>query len=290
MARPPDLDALGKLNFITNYFLAGCTPPVFLFCQFAKEPAMDLGLLFLLPDLTDIGQAVFDPKGGRKRKPGRHGRKRRRRIGLPDPSDLIGQRARGVLNPHNALKFGPVNFAFRLWNRYEAISFTAAVVEGLADTGFQGLLGVMSVDPDHCTEFLRLVKTDTDPEFAGGIGPPVTPIRVKDIEVNTGFTTSHYTCMSMLGDYTVHFTMTLAYHSSDGPGWVSIALGIVGGGGRVLSPVRDVQDGDVITLTVSRSYKAGQACEWGLGSLKGFFTCLSRQVVAFSNSGIPWPL
>lgn len=290
MARPADIDALGKLNFVTNYFLAGCTPPLFLFCEFAKEPAKDLAMLFLLPDLTDIGQAIFDPKAGRRRKPGRHGRKKRRGVSIPDPSDLIGQRVRSVVNPYNALQFGPVNFAFRVWNRFELISFTAAIIEGLADTFFEGILGVLDSDPWMCTEFARLVKYDHDDELAGGAGPPVFPVRVKHIEVASGFGTSDYTCIAYEGAYIVHFTCTVWYGGFDGDIDMSIALGVVGGGGRVTSNVVRMSQGETVTLTVSKTYKAGETCEWGLGTRSGFVICKDRQIVAFSKKGIPWPL
>lgn len=290
MPRPPDLDALGKLNFVTNYFLAGCTPPVFLFCEFAQEPAKDMLMMFLLPDLTDIGQAIFDPQHGRRRKPGRHGRKKRRIGGFPDPSDLIGQRARGVVNPHNALKFGPVNWAFRIWNRFEAVAFTCAIIEGLADTAFQGILGVLETDPYMCTEFARLVRSDTVPELAGGAGPPVWPIRVSKLEHASGFFTTEYTCQAFDGPYTVHFTCTLRYDGFDGVARTSVALATVGGGGRVTSQVANLAHGETITLTVSKSFEAGQRCEWGIGTRFLFVTCLSREVVAFAEKGIPWPL
>lgn len=290
MARPPDIDALGKLNFVVNYFLAGCTPPVFLFCEFAKEPAKDMLLMFLLPDLTDIGQAIFDPQHGRRRRPGRHGRKKRRGGGFPDPSDLIGQRVRGVVNPYNALKFGPVNWAFRIWNRFEAVNFTCAIIEGLADTAYSGILGVLESDPYQCTEFPRLVRTDTTPELNGGAGPPVWPVSVEHIETASGFATTRYTCQAFDGPYIVHFTCTLRNGSFDPTDEVSVALGVVGGGGRVTSDVVKLSQGQTVTLTVSKSFEAGQTCEWGLGTRSGFFTCLDRQVVAFGKSGIPWPL
>lgn len=290
MARPPNIEALGKLNFITNYFLAGCTPPFFLFCEFAREPAKDLLLLFLLPDLTDIGQAIFDPKAGRRRKPGRHGRKRRRGGGFPDPSDLIGQRVRSVVNPHNALQFGPVNFAFRIWNRYEAVAITAAIIEGLSDTAYQGILGVLDIKPDHCTEFARLVRNDDIPELQGAIGPPIWPVRVRDVVTNTGFTTSQYTCMAMNGPYIVHFTCTIRFDGADGVGQASLALGPIGGPIRATSRIARLNWGESVTLTVSAAFEAGEACEWGLADRNFFMTTLGREVVAFSKVGIPWPL
>lgn len=289
MPRPPDIDALGKLNFVVNYFLHGCTPPIFLFCQFAQEPAKDMLLMFLLPDLTDIGQAVFDPQHGRRRKPGRHGRKKRRGGGFPDPSDLIGQRVRGVINPHNALKFGPVNWAFRIWNRVEAVNFTCAVIEGLADTAYSGLLGVLETDPFHCKEFARMVRTDTVPQLGGGAGPPIWPIAVSDLEASTGFTSTQFQCRAFKGAYVVHFSCTLEYAGFDFAGEVSVALGVVGGVRREISQVATLNFGDTITLEVSMDFEEGEAAEWGLGNRFGFFTCVSRQVVAFGKADIPWP-
>lgn len=289
MARPPDIDALGKLNFITNYFIAGCEPPLWLFVEFAREPAKDLLLLFLLPDLTDIGQAIFDPQHGRRRKPGRHGRKKRRGPRFPDPSDAIGQRVRSVINPYNALKFGPVNWAFRIWNRFEAVSFTCAVIEGVADVGYEGILGILEHDPDHCTEFPRLVRNDDTPELAGGAGPPIWPVSVAHVETAIGFATTEYMCQAYDGPYVVHFAATLRSDQVDGQIEVSVALGLIGGGGRVTSGVAKLSYGETVSLTVSKDFEKGQSCEWGIGTRVGFATVLSRQVVAFGKADIPWP-
>lgn len=289
MARPPDIDALGKLNFITNYFIAGCEPPLWLFLEFAQEPSQDLLLLFLLPDLTDIGQAIFDPQHGRRRKPGRHGRKKRRGPRFPDPSDVIGQRVRSVINPFNALKFGPVNWAFRIWNRFEAVAFTCAVIEGLADVGYEGILGILKHDPEHCTEFPRLVRVDEIPEVAGGAGPPIWPIRVSKIETAVGFATTEYMCQAYDTAYVVHFSATIRNDQIDMPIETSVALGKIGGGGRVTSGVATLGYGESITLTVAKNFEKGEPCEWGIGTRHGFGTVLKREVVAFGKMPIPWP-
>lgn len=289
MPQPPNIDPSGKLNFVTNYLLMGCTPPSFLFLNTATPPIHALTLLFLLPDFTDIGQAILDPRGGRRRKPGRHGRKKRRKGGFPDPSDLIGQKGRGVLNPHNALKFGPVSFAFRIWNAYELAAFTAAIAEGVTDIGYEGLLGVFEVDPNHCQEFGRLVKEDDVPQLAGGAGPPIWPIDIDNVIVNHGFNEWDTGCTNQFSDFVVYCRMVVHNGASANTCRAQVGLEKVGTDERFLSREVTLNPGESEILEVSGDFERFDQCGWGIGNRADNPLVLSREIVAFSKADIPWP-
>lgn len=289
MPQPPDIPDFAKINFVTNYALLGCEPPVDLFVQFAKEPAKDLALLFLLPDLVDIGQAIFDPKAGRKRKPGRHGRKKRRLPGLPDTSDLIGQRARAVLNPHNALKFGPVNFMFRIWNRFELVSFTAAVIEGVTDIGYEGLLGVLSANPNFCREFARLVRTAPEPFTDGGVGPIPAPMQITELQHSEGFSSTPWECVSSRGPFVVALQVTIMNTSETRT--IRTTMGLWGDGPGPIdeTPSRELAPGQTRTFEVWGKAKKNEVVRWGPGEREGYFLVLEANLVAFSEADVPWP-
>lgn len=290
MPRPPNIDAIGKLNFITNYILHGCEPPSFLFIECAQEPAQDLLMLFLVPDFVDIGQAVFDPKAGRKRKPARHGRKKPGRRGFPDPSDVVGQRARGALNPHNALDFGPVNKAFRIWNKYEALAITVAVVEGVTDVGYSGLLGMLTIEPNRCEQFSRLVRRSNEPELGGAVGPPIWPIFAQVVEANQGFNSTTVTAMNQFQAFVIHLRMVVMNNSFEEYIECAAALGAVGGAIKGQSAVRTIAQGETVTLNCSADFEAFETCEWGLSERFGNALVISCEVVAFGKADIPWPL
>lgn len=289
MPRPPDIDDFGKLNFIANYFLHGCTPPMFLFLQCANEPIHDLSMLLLFPDFVDIGQAIFDPKGGRRRKPGRHGRKSGRGPGFPDTSDMVGQKARGILNPHNALNFGPVNKVFRIVNVLERVAFTAAILEGVTDIGYEGLLGVLTVDPNHCKEFSRLVRRAGSSGQQGGAGQPINPINLPIVDAAVGFGSWMTGCNLLYSSFVIHLRVVITPENFGAPITVEAALGVIGQGIREHSSRRTIQAGDVATLECSATFVPGENCEWGIGYRIGFYRIIEAEIVAFAKADIPWP-
>ena len=155
MPVPPDLDEISEINFVTQAVLAGCSPADGLIFELAKEPLKDLALLLFLPDAFDIGQAIFDPRRGRRRRPGRKGRKSRRGFGFPDVSDLIGNKIRSFANPQAVTRIGFKRFFWAGLGAYEAANFSVAIVEGITDVGFESLHGYFTLRPNECMEFAR---------------------------------------------------------------------------------------------------------------------------------------
>jgi hypothetical protein len=290
MPQPPATYDLGKMNFIANYALLGCVPPMHLAVQFAKDPALDLALLFLLPDIQDIGQAIFEPKKGRRSKPGRHGRKKRRFKGLPDTSDLIGQGLRGRYNPNDALRLTKATYLFPILNIYEGAAFTAAVVEGVTDIGFQSLLGVMTVDPTHCREFARMLRQDDEPVTIGGAGPPVDPMVVENVTFESGFWSSSISCYDADFPYIVYFDCFVFNMSEDEPVECELALENLDTGAINRSSYVEIAPREGIKLSVAMRAKANDNVVWGLGRRNGFVLGLTRSVLAFREVAFPWPL
>lgn len=289
MPRPPDIDDFAKINFVTNALMAGCNAPAHLFFECAREPLGRLAMLFLLPDLMDIGQAIFDPKGGRRRKPGRHGRKSGRGPGFPDVSDMVGQRARGVLNPHNALSFGPVNKAFRIFNAYEGFAITVALLEGVTEVGYGGLLGVLTLDPNQCSDFGRLVKRKSAPEFGGGIGVGLDPIVIDVIEAQKEIGTWLYGCSHPSSSIHVNMVMRIRNNNFGRPASYACALGDAEGNVLVESNRQTLLPLETGEFTVEATFGANVAATWGVGHRTGFYDVMSAEIVAFEKQGIPWP-
>lgn len=160
MPRPPSYDGLAEIKFITNYSLMGCAPDLMLLVEFSQAPAADLALLFLELDWFDIAQGVFQPKGNRGRRPGRHGRKKRTGGGFPDPNEFVARGVRAHVNPYDALDFGPVRKAWALFDIYERFNFTMAAIDGVIDVGYETLWGIMEADKDFCPDFPAMSRQD----------------------------------------------------------------------------------------------------------------------------------
>lgn len=288
MPRPPDIDDFAKINFIANYAMLGCRPPLDLFVEFAAEPANEVVLLFLLPDLVDIGQAIFDPQVGRRRKPGRHGRKKRLGGGIPDTSDMIGQNVRAAVNPGNYLKIGPFNYIFRIWNVYERAAFTAAVIEGFTDVGYEGLLGVITHDPTFCPDFARLVRKQVGTLVVGGAGPIPDPWGLAEEEVKVGFASTPFSAGLNQEPCVAAFNCTLMNQNESMP--IELEVGIWDNNNEplALSPKRTLEPGEETSFQLWCHVPAGVNFTWGLGERVGFATALKADLLAFERAAVPW--
>lgn len=290
MPRIPNPNEFSQINFITNYFLMGCSPPTAAFFEFAKEPAKDLAFLLLAPDLQDIGQEAIDPRKGRRRNPGRHGRKSRRFRGLPDTSALIGQRLNRSANIGAAIRLTPLRWILPLYNIYEGVAFSVAVLEGVTDIFYTGILGVVTIDDNECNDLDRFRRESDRVITAGGATPPIDSIRVDRLVNNKGFMQTNRTCMNVSDKYIVTFAVTLQAINPQDDYEVSVALGPSAFDRRYQSRVRATPDDRIITLDVAGEFEAGEQCIWGLGKKKGFFRILAANVLGYSVADWPWEM
>lgn len=288
MPRPPNPNSFTQINFIVNYALLGCTPPFWLFVESAKEPAQDLLLLLILPDPVDIGQAIFEPGKGRRRNPARHGRKKGRGVRFPDTSDMIGKRARAILNPGDAIKYSPVRRLFPIVNAIEGLNFGVAVIEGLSQVGFDGLLGSFKLDPSSCDD-LEIVQREAEFQQAqGGAGPPIDAIPLVKLVKNVGFIQSFLSVTNTDRPFTANISVTLRPNTWTPQDKVSVALGPNVFDIRAQSSVVTFNGQETKTIDVSADFEAGETCVWGLGERFGFFQILEARFLAFANDGFPW--
>lgn len=287
MPRPFDPNLITGWKFITNYFLAGCNPGNLLVIDTNTEPEKDLALLFLTPDISDIVQEVFDPSRGRKRKPGRRGRKKPGGRGGLDISTIIARPIRAAANPFNALKMTPLRYVFPLWNIYEGLSFTAAVVDGLSDIGFDNLWGVLSVDPSQCSDIGRMERNSNFSQAIGGLNPPIAAGNAPNLIQQQQFTSIQSAC-SHNKDFHVAYEC-VAVNRFLGPVKGRLVLGtdpdtIVHWGDTV-----ELNPGDAEPVGVSGTFDGGQTCYWGWQQMSPNFVALNeQQVIAFSEADWPW--
>jgi len=277
--RFPQWKDLTAVNFVTEAFLVGCTPNIGLFLEFAKEPAQDLLLFFLLPDAFDIGQAIFEPKRGRRTKPARHGRKRRRGAGIPDVNDLIGGKVRAVANPYNAIRLTPFRYLFPILNIYEGINFGVAVIEGLTDVVYSGMLGALLMRPNNCRELGRYyayMPSESTESFN-------TTVAVSPTVLNVNFDNSLWTCRYPLSDYYIGFQCEIM---PSAPGDVldvqpvlkNLDGEIIHSGG-----VSTIRHGTWTTITVGGDFPEDEWCEWGVSGTGGFLKMREKMVLAFGS-------
>ena len=180
------------MNFILNYIRAGCDLSAFLVIDVNSEAQKDLFLLLLVPDLEDLVQEIFDPRNGRKRSKERHGRKRPRGPGFPDISTLMGRAAVGEVDIIKGARLSPLRYVFPIWNLYEGISFTAALVQGIEGVTYERLLAILEVNPNQCQEVPRLWRIASTPITSGGAGCVPCSLPMGTLKAASGFAESGF--------------------------------------------------------------------------------------------------
>jgi hypothetical protein len=290
MPKPPNIDDLDKVNFIVNYALVGCAPPFWLFIDLAKEPAGELALLLLAPDIPDIVQTVLQPGGARGRDKGRHGRKspsqrqRRRPSRFPDTSELFGQKIRSVINPYDALDFAPTRFAFRLINITEGIAITAAVLGKLTDILFDPLYGIVTINPDFCREFSRISKTKSAPQLIGGGGSADRAFHIDHVEVNVGFVNQTLFTSTGTGDFNLAWRATVYNPGLEGDVTVrglvkNLTTGeTFEGFGSTIAPFR------ATSINAHGNAKKGEELAWQIRLEYGFAEVTEAEVLAYKDT------
>jgi hypothetical protein len=288
MPRPANPDEFAQINFITNYYLLGCSPPTAAFFEFAREPTEDLAFLLFAPDLFDIGQEILDPSKGRRRKPARHGRKRPRFPGLPDTSAMIGGRLNRAANIGAAIRLTPLRWILPLWNIYEGVTFTVAVLEGVTDIFFTGILGVVTIDNNNCKDLDLLRRSRDTIQVIGGRGPPVLPINLPILDKNKGFMQTQSICRHTTKPYEVMFQARMKNRFGDPDYGMALALHNLTTGEIHESRYKEVPGTNIIDFDVSAQFGPNEVCSWGVGTRLGFFEVIEANVIAYSLADFPW--
>jgi hypothetical protein len=288
MPRPNRPDEFKQINFLVNYFIQGCSPPAQLFLEFAKEPAADLALLILGLDAGEVGESMLDSKKGRTRKPGRHGRKRGLYVGLPDPNDMVAQRLdrAGVIT--DIVRITPLKYVIPLWNVWEGITFTAAVVEGFTGTFYEAILGVVTVSEDQCTN-LDFIRRRSD--FLGVIGgpsPSFEPINCNVLERSFGFVGSRFGCRNVDKPFRVNFSIRIRLSQPD-PSWF-FKIALYNATKDIVEEASIVPGGSTAwkNRSVSMAADPGDEIQWGWSENVGFAEYLDAEAVGYSIFNYPW--
>jgi hypothetical protein len=210
MPKPPPISQLEELNFVTGYFLQGCQPDFWLFCEFAKEPAGDLFLVLFSLDIQDIIKEWLRPVRHRFRDPARHGRKRTRsRLSL-DPNEYLSTRLRAKADLYPGLKLPGAKALFLISDVTDFINISAAVIEGVSDIAFAGVLGVLQHDPSNCPSMIWCRRHSTGETDDLGVIPVNVPIVMHVFDGANNFQIDGpYAYTSFSGDWRMTFSGTI---------------------------------------------------------------------------------
>lgn len=285
MPRPPQHENFFGLKFITNVMIAGCSIPYDIIVEFSEEPGTELFLIIAGLDAFDIVQGMFAPEKGRRRKPGRHGRKKLRPRGIPDINDEIGKRLvpheiRGALN-----KLSPYRIAFRLFNAYEALNMASAVAELSTDAALAGIWGAFYLKHDTCMDFARLSRRNPLPLTVGGVGPYWTPVNCAVREFNIGFFDGNFNTSTGGSNYGIGFRATISNWHDFQDRTVKLALINPLGGTYSESSEITIPAGGTRNLNVSASVPAGDGVAWVIHVESGFVELTDVNVLAYGEAG-----
>lgn len=288
MPRPNRPDEFQQINFLVNYFIQGCSPPASLFLEFAKEPAFELAALILFPTAEDVGTAVLDQPKGRRRKPGRHGRKRRLRVGLPDTSDLIAQRLDRARVITNFIRLSPLRYLLPLWNLWEGVNITVALVEGFTGTFYEGVLGVVTVSEDECTNLDFLRRSRPGMQTLGGPGVLQQPFQLTTVDRVFGFVTQPTGALNADRDSRITVTTTIRPTAASSTNSCYVSLKNQNTGQEVFSPIRRAADTGWKTRSVSMAVPKGDTVTWGISNWSGFWEVINTEAIGYSTFNFPW--
>lgn len=284
MPKPPDLPDFDKLNFITAYMSNMCVPPFFVFCEFAKEPAQDLLLVLFGIDMQDIVKEWLRPERGRYREPKRHGRKRPKQYPSLDINEYIASNPRAAAVEYPGLKLPGAKAIFYVGDQWDKVAITGAVLEGVTDIGFQGLLGVIRTDPSNCPTLPICQRHRTTNVDIPGIIPPDQVISFPILDASQFFQAAGpFSYTTFNSKWTMGWSGTVKPYSTDGcEGWAPIiwsqTRGKVGTGNHFTVP-KD----EVFHCEVSAELEPGEFAWPARETTRGSVTLLDGNVFCFGG-------
>jgi hypothetical protein len=176
MPRPPRVEILDQMKFITGYWWQGCETPFNLIVEFSRAPTGRLLALVLGLDANDIIKEWLRPARGRKRTPRRHGRKRPLSGFSFDLNDYIAGKPRAAADGYPGLDLPGSRALFKITDVADRVNMTAAIVEGVSDVGFETLWGIINLNPDFCPTMPFVNRSRNDPLSVPGVVSPGAPL------------------------------------------------------------------------------------------------------------------
>lgn len=155
--RPPWLD---RLQFIMFYAFNPCDAEASLYLEMAKEPVGNLALLLVEPDLSQIVQNLFTPKGLRSKRHGRKGNKdgKNKKGGFPSVDDIVADRiGEGSELPHRKYGMGQ-RFFFTGMQVADRITWPMVLIDEVTNTAFDTFSGVMLEKKEQCDQIARMYR------------------------------------------------------------------------------------------------------------------------------------
>jgi hypothetical protein len=270
-------------RFVINYVLAGCDAGQFLVVDLNSEAQGRLLLLFLLPDMDDLIQAIFEPGKGRRRARERHGRKRPPRLGIPDISDLIGREARAGADIVRGARLSGLRYAFPILNLYEGVAWTAAIIEASEDVLFERVLAIIESNPNECQNVPRLWRDNPNELIVSGAGSTPQAINMSRQRAASGFNTNQFGC-SCSEPFTINISARVSNQTANGAqGFLTL-----GPNSDLLawrSATVTAQDNEWTTVGLSANVPANLFVSWGwLRDPSGFMYMRDAQLFAAASS------
>lgn len=154
---PPWLD---RLQFILFMAFNPCDEELSLYVEMAKAPFGRLGLFILTPDLKEIVESVFVPKGLRSKRHGRKGRKGgdKGKGFLPDVDDMIAKKIPGT-DEFAGRRYGMgQRFFFSGVQAVDRVTWPLVLIDEVTNTAFETMSGVMLGSKERCPNIGRMLR------------------------------------------------------------------------------------------------------------------------------------
>lgn len=284
MPRPPRADIVPQIKFITNYFWQGCEAPWELVVEFSQEPLKELFLILFWPDAEDLLKEWLRPGRGRQRNPARHGKKRRRFPGLPDPNDWVSANPRARAQAYPGIDLPGARALFKLTDVADRINITAAVVEGLSDVGFETLWGILSLHTENCPAIAYVNAHNPEGSTIVGVAPWSTPFPLPVIDNRQRFGGPEpFTFTTTVDDFNVVASGTVFALSSGGLKNWALTVGQSGKGIVARSNFVNIEQGESAQVSVYGTVEKGQAAYIARQNESGSAILYDLQMFAWSG-------
>lgn len=156
-AQPPWLD---KVQFILFMAFNPCDEEFGLYVEMAKKPFGKLALFLLVPDLQQIVQGFFTPKGLRSKRHGRKGKKGGKggKGGIPDVDEMFAKKLPGQGDFANRSYGMGQRFFFSGVQALDRVTWPMVLIDQVTDTAFETMSGVMNASKEGCPNLGRMLR------------------------------------------------------------------------------------------------------------------------------------